>query len=105
MVVLWPPHHSAVGVVEPLQVGDAEDLATALELQPSLFHDGGLVVVVVFGLYALGSVPAATIGARDQHGPDAFGGVSGQDSPGAYRFVIRMGVHRHECQGSHRREA
>ena len=95
-VVLRPALHARVVVAEQLQVRDAQDLATGLELLAAQRHHHRLVVPRLAGLDPAGRVPELAVGARDQHGAHPLGAVTGEDPARADRFVVGMGVDRHE---------
>ena len=95
-VIVRPSLHSRVVIAEQLQVGYAQNIATGLEFVASERHNDRLVVPRVAGLDATGRVPELAVGARDQDGSYAFVAVTGEDPARPDRFVIRMGVDRHE---------
>jgi hypothetical protein len=59
-------------------------------------HDGLRVVALLPGLHAAGTVAAPTVGAGDEHRPDALGRSLGQHSPGARGLVVGMRMDGHE---------
>ena len=79
---------------------DAQDLATGFELFAAQRDDDRLVVPRLTRLHSAGRVPELTVGARDQHGAHTLGAVAGEDPARPDRFVVGMGVHRHEGEGT-----
>ncbi len=99
-VVLRPALHPRVVVAEQLQVRDAEDLATGLQLTAAQRDDDALVVAGVARLEPAGRVAQLTVRAGDEHGTYALSAVAGQDAARADGLVVGVGVHGHEGEGS-----
>jgi hypothetical protein len=78
---------------------DAELLAGLLQLDSPGGDDGCLVVALLAGLHAAGTIAELTVGAGDDHRADAFGCSQGKDPACADGLVVGVGVDCHEGEG------